>query len=136
MRLTMQPARDRYARLILGAITLMVFTGCSKEPDRRTVVEIKRDYAQRLVQGIDFADSGRIRAASFDDRTFTLYTLTIDTDTQVMTARRAEIIVDVSTDTLRLRLYEVAGASTEAPGIVEMSETTTSEIKLDFDAVP
>lgn len=110
--------------------------GCAKEPEQRTVMQVKRDYARRLVEGMDFGDSGRIKAKSFDDRTLTLHSLTIDTDTQLLTAQRAEILVDPSTDTLRLRLHDVAGASTEAAGVSEMSEMTTSPITLGFDAVP
>lgn len=136
MRDARQPVRLRSAAPIIAMLVAAALVGCSKKPERRTVMEIKRDYAQRLVEGMTFADSGRIKAASFDDRTFTLRTLTIDTDTQVMTAKSAEIIVDPSTDTLRLRLHDVTGASTETPGIAESGEMTTSEIKLGFDAVP
>lgn len=119
---------------VVGAVAGV--SGCSKKVETRTVMQVKRDYANKLVGGMEFGESGRIKAASFDDRTLILQTVTIDSDEQVMTARSAEIIVDPSTDTLRLRLHDVTGASTEGEGIAEMKELTTSPIKLGFDAVP
>lgn len=118
---------------LLGAGSI---AGCSKKPETRTVMQIKRDYAAKLIEGMTFGESGKIKAASFDDRTLVLKTLTIDSDTQLMTAERAEMIVDPGADTLRLRLYGVVGAGTESPGIAERAEITTQPIELGFDAVP
>ena len=122
--------------LLLSACAALSLGGCSKKTEKITVMQVKRDYAQKLVDGMEFGESGRIKAASFDERTFILQTVTIDSDEQVMTAKSAEMIVDPATDTLRLRLHDVAGASTEGEGIAELKEMTTSAIKLGFDAIP
>jgi len=126
--------RGAVVALLAGSVLLI--SGCSKKAEKITVMQVKRDYAQKLVKGMEFGDSGKIKAASFDDRTLILQTVTIDSDQQVITAKSAEIIVDAATDTLRLRLHDVAGASTETEGVSEMKEMTTNPIKLGFDAIP
>lgn len=148
-------ARARRGRRVVMALcaAACAITGCSKkQPEQRTVLEIKRDYAQKFVEGMAYGGSGRIKAASFDDRTFVLRRVTIDGEAQIISADRAEIIVDVTSDTIRLRLFDVIGADTGdprtddgsagAPGgddggvIGEAAVVTTAPIKLSFDAVP
>lgn len=119
--------------------------GCSEKPVQKTVIEIKRDYAARLVAGMEFGESGRIKASSFDDRTYILHRVTIDSDTSLASAERAEILVDVDNDTLRLRLFNVVGADAgddtadggggSGGGIGETAEITTEPMKLGVDAI-
>lgn len=116
---------------------------CSKKPVQKTVIEIKREYAARLVEGMEFGESGRLKASSFDDRTYILHRVTIDSDTSLASAERAEILVDVEADTLRLRLFNVVGtdAGDDAAdgggggGIGETAEVTTEPMKLGVDAI-
>ncbi len=115
--------------------------GCSKKPVQKTVIEIKREYAARLVEGMEFGASGRLKASSFDDRTYILHRVTIDSDTSLASAERAEILVDVEADTLRLRLFNVVGADAgddAADGggrIGETAEVTTEPMQLGVDAI-
>lgn len=129
--------RRRYrVGLGLALIAPAVLGGCG-ERETRTVDEVKADYAARFVRGIDFGLAGRIKAASFDPKTYVLSDVRIDgSPDQIYHADFAEMHVSAQDDTMVLEFITIVGADAAQGGLTETPMTSTAPIHLPFDVVP
>jgi hypothetical protein len=101
------------------------------------VDEVKADYASRFVGGIDFGLAGRIKAESFDPKTYVLSDVQIDDSPErIYHADFAEMHVSPGEDTIVLEFISITGADAGRGGIVQTPVTETAPIHLPFDVVP
>ena len=121
--------------LVLGAIVLAL-PGC-EERETRSVDEVKADYASKFVQGIDFGLAGRIKAGSFDPKTYVLSDVQIDDSPErIYHADFAEMHVSPADDTIVLEFVSIVGADAGQGGISQAPMVSTPPVRLAFDVVP
>jgi hypothetical protein len=121
---------------LLMLLSLLALGGCDRAVETRTVEEVRLEFAQRIVDGVEFGLSGFIQAESFDETTLTLRHVRIDGGPdQIVAADAAEIIVDPAADTVSLRLVDVVGASVAGGGIGEADVKTAGPVKLRYNVI-
>ena len=129
-----RPPSVRTAALLSAACCALA--GCGGA-ESRTAEEVKRDFAERLVEGMAFGLEGDVKAAGFDPVTYRLAEVRIDNGPdRIYHAEYAEIVVDPITDTVALRLRAVVGADAENGGLVEKRDILTTPVKAGFDITP
>jgi len=99
-----------------------VLTGCSGEGVPATAAQLELLDTATSPEGIHIGASGTLRAAGWIQATRELYDVTLDsTNGLVMTARRADIRADASTDQFSVVLRDVTW--------VDATENGTGEIQ-------
>ena len=122
--------------ILLALVSACALFGCDAG-SVCTADEVKRDYASRFVEGIDFGLSGSIKAASYDAVSLTLHDVRIeDGIDHLYHADTADILIDTDKNTIALELVGVTGADAELGGLFQTSTVTTSPVRLSFDVVP
>lgn len=128
--------RGRIATMIALACAGCLAVSCADEPPR-TSLEVKRYYAQRITQGIDFGLSGRLKAERYDPASLELFDVQLDeTSDRILHARRGEIIVNPGRDTVLIRLHDVVAADAATGEMIELAGVSTDEMQLGFDVRP
>ena len=73
-----------------------------------TVSEVQQTYGMRFIEGVQLGSFGMVKAEGFDARAGELVSVSVDLGERGMVhARRATIVVDPATSTMRLRLLGV-----------------------------
>lgn len=130
--------RQRWTEWGAVFITLAALSaaGCDRQPDR-TALDVKRDYATRISEGMEFGLSGTIRAGRVDPATYELFDVRLeDADRRILHADRAEVIVNPNANTVMLRLFGVVSADSETGQLTEIAGLSTDEVKLGFNVRP
>ena len=123
------------ARLALALCGFMLLGSCG-EAETRTVSSVKAEYAQRFVDGLEFGQAGRIKAASFNPESFVLADVQVDDGPdRLYHADLAEMHVSPDADTLVLEFIGITGADPEH-GLTDSPMATTLPVRLPFDVVP
>ena len=118
------------------ACASVVIAGCEKR-ETRTVDQVQRTFAEGMVKGIDFGLSGRVKARAYDDQTFRLMDVSIDAgDDGIIHADYADIVVNVTEDTISLRLEGVVSASKVTGEMTETKSLVTAPVALHVDVIP
>ncbi len=135
--------RGRVSRwMVRGAVAVCVMgvVGAMGSCERRAVrteTEVVEDFAQRVLDGVDFGLSGRIQADSWDTRTRMFERVRIDgSPDQIGTAERAELIVDRARFSVVLRLHGVMFADSESGSLVSREGLVTDPIMLNERFIP
>lgn len=130
-----QPPALRVALGGIVALACLAMVSC-EEPASRSVESVKAEYAQRFVDGLEFGQSGRIKAGSFDPKTFILSDVSVDDGPdRLYHADYAEMHVSADADTLVLEFIGITGAD-PAHGLTETPVATTAPVQLPFDVTP
>ena len=126
-------ARAVGATVLAGGVAL---TGCDRG-ETKSAIEVKRYYAQKIGDGIDFGLAGHLTASSYDPTTFDLIDVRLDESAErILHARRGEIIVNAQRDTVMISLHDVVVADMESGSMFEIAGVSTDEMPLGFDVVP
>lgn len=118
----------RTTRLAVCALVAVAFLGgCGQRA--RTVEEVKRDYALKILEGfsVGYYD---IRAERADPNTYVLYDLSLQSGEAIVHADSAHIIVDAKNNTIALKLIGVTGADARSGALIEMDDLRTGAVKL------
>ncbi|MEM8835828.1 MAG: hypothetical protein AAGD00_08410 [Planctomycetota bacterium] len=121
------------------AIALLVpLVGCDRiGTEQRTAYQLKKDYVDSFMRGIEFGLNGYVKAQDWDSRSLDLIGLTLETNEgMLLRAERAEIVINVHRDTLALNLFEVTSADPVSGELTTRSSVITPEITLGVDAIP
>lgn len=103
----------------------------------RTEGQVVEDFAQRVLDGVDFGLSGHIEADKWDPDARMFTGVRIDgSDSQVASAERAEVIVNSYDATVVLRLHNVVFADSESGELVSRDVLVMDPIKLNERFVP
>lgn len=122
------------AGVVLACAVLLASCG---RGELRTESEIVEDFAQRVLDGLDFGLSGHIAADAWDAETRTFTGLRIDGGPdQIGTAQRAEVVVNAERRTLVLRVYGVAFADSESGQIVTRDVLVTEPFRVRERFIP
>ncbi|TVQ32567.1 MAG: hypothetical protein EA376_05330 [Phycisphaeraceae bacterium] len=116
------------AVVALAAVVAASLSGCER---RRTMTaeELKQEYAAMILEG----GSQRftvVKAGSYDPETYDLLDVRIEDGKRMIHAERAEILVDVESGSISLRLIDVVGTHTEGGELISIPGFTTERIKL------
>jgi len=113
---------------MLVAIGALCLSGCER-PRTMTVEELKQEYAAMILEG----GSQRftvIKAGGYDPATYDLLDVRVEDGTRMIHAERAEILVDVDSGSISLRLIDVVGTNTKNGELISLPGLTTERIKL------
>lgn len=125
-------------RVLIAIASLVPLVGCDQiGTETRTAYQLKKDYVDAFMRGIEFGLTGYVKAEDWNSRSLDLIGLTLETnDGLLLHAERAEIVINVHRDTLALNLFDVTSADPISGELTTRSSVITPEIELGVDAVP
>ncbi|MCK4871124.1 MAG: hypothetical protein KAS72_00195 [Phycisphaerales bacterium] len=130
---------SQFARLLAGsAAACCLIFGCERaEVATATPVssqEIRAQYTRLILEGLD-SDGLEIRAGGIDDASGDLLSLRITSDTYMLSASRATLVIDTAADTVAIRMRDVVMVRTDDDGsrITTLETLVTTPIPVERD---
>lgn len=134
----MGSSRRPICRVLLPlAVIVLALTGCGRGDSSAEQVSdqtLRSEYARMIQQGLTH-DGLSIEARTIDPNTGDLLDFRIESATHMMSARRARLVFDLTTDTLSFELTGVVVAQTDsqATPLARVDRMTTSPVAAGRD---